>query len=171
MLARALDFILGRAVTWVCAGMLGAMVAFTVYTVFMRAVMNDPPFWGDTLTVIANVWMVMLSFALSIRARESIAMQILYDYVPPRVAGMLETLWNLLFVGLGLMMVVYGYRVAERMPGVYWELGNLPKGWLMMVLPVAGVLVMLGALRVLAEDFRALRRGERLGRRAGFGEV
>ena len=46
--------------------MLGAMVAFTLYTVFMRSVMNDPPFSGDTLTVVANVWLVMLAFALSL---------------------------------------------------------------------------------------------------------
>ena len=34
-----------------------------------------------------------------------------------RVAGLLETLWNLLFVAAGLMIVVYGYEVAERIPG------------------------------------------------------
>ena len=171
MLARALDFLLGRVITWACVAMLAAMVAFTLYTVFMRTVMNDPPFWGDTLTLIANIWLVMLSFALSIRSRESIAMQMIYDYVPARVAGALETLWNLLFVALGLMMIVYGYMVAARIPGTYWELGNAPKSWLMMILPVSGVLVVLAALRVLAEDLGALRRGERLGRREGVGEV
>jgi TRAP-type C4-dicarboxylate transport system permease small subunit len=171
MIARGLDFLLGKTVTWACVLMLAAMVAFTLYTVFMRGVMSDPPFWGDTLTLIANVWLVMLSFALAIRERESIAMQMIYDYVPARVAGLLETLWNLLWVMVGLMMVVYGYQVAERIPGTYWELGNAPKSWLMMILPVSGVLVVLAGLRVLAEDFAALRRGERLGRRPGIGEV
>ena len=171
MLARALDFVLSKAITAACVVMLAAMVVFTLYTVFMRSVMSDPPFWGDTLTLIANIWLVMLSFALSIRERESIAMQMIYDYVPARVAGVLETLWNLMFVGLGLMMIVYGYMVADRIPGTYWELGNAPKSWLMMILPFSGVLVVLAALRVLAEDFRALRRGQRLGRRAGFGEI
>ena len=171
MLARLLDLLLGKAITWACVGMLGAMVGFTLYTVFMRSVMSDPPFWGDTLTLIANVWLVMLAFALSIRERESFAMQMIYDYVPARVAGILETLWNLLFVAVGLMMLVYGYQVAERIPGAYWELGNAPKGWLMMILPVSGALVVLAGLRVLAEDFKALGRGERLGRRDGVGEV
>ena len=171
MLARALDFILGKAITLACVVMLAAMVSFTLYTVFMRAVMNDPPFWGDTLTLIANIWLVMLSFGLSIRERESIAMQILYDYLPARGAGMLETLWNLLFVAVGLMMVVYGYMVASRIPGTYWELGNAPKSWLMMILPVSGALVVAAALRVLVEDFKALRRGERLGRREGIGQI
>jgi hypothetical protein len=41
----------------------------------------------------------------------------------------------------------------------------------MMILPVSGALVVVAALRVLVEDFRALRRGERLGRREGVGEV
>ena len=162
---KALDVLLGKAITWVCVAMLAAMVGFTLYTVFMRTVMNDPPFWGDTLTLIANVWLVMLAFALSIRERESIAMQMIYDYVPSRAAGILETLWNLLYVVVGLMIVVYGYEVAERIPGAYWELGNLPKRWLVMILPVSGALVAAAGLRVLAEDFRALRRGERLGQR------
>lgn len=171
MIPRALDFLLGRAITWACVALLAAMVLFTLYTIFMRSVMSDPPFWGDTLTLISNVWLVMLAFALSIRTRESIAMQMIYDYVPVRIAGWLETLWNVLFVLVGVMMVVYGYSVAERIPGTYWELGNAPKSWLMMILPVSGVLVVMAALRVLAEDFRALRRGERLGRRAGVGEI
>ncbi len=168
---KALDFLLGKAITWTCIAMLGAMVAFTLYTVFMRSVMNDPPFWGDTLTLVANVWLVMLAFALSIRERESIAMQMIYDYVPARVAGALETLWNLLFVAVGVMIVIYGYEVAERIPGSYWELGNLPKRWLVMILPVSGALVAAAALRVLAEDFRALRRGERLGLRDNVREI
>jgi TRAP-type C4-dicarboxylate transport system permease small subunit len=171
MVGRAVDLVLGRAITWACVTLLAAMVLFTIYTVFMRSVMNDPPFWGDTLTLVANVWLVMLAFALSIRTRESIAMQIIYDYVPVRVAGWLETLWNLLFVVIGVLMVVYGYSVAARIPGAYWELGNAPKSWLMMILPVSGALVVLAALRVLAEDLGALRRGERLGRRDGVGDV
>jgi TRAP-type C4-dicarboxylate transport system permease small subunit len=171
MFARALDFLLGKCITWTCVLMLVLMVIFTLYTVFMRSVMSNPPFWGDTLTLVANVWLVMLSFALSIRERESIAMQMLYDYVPARVAGMLETLWNVLFVVIGIIMIVYGYQVADRIPGAYWELGNLEKSWLMMILPVSGVLVVIAALRVLAEDYQALRRGERLGRRPGAGEI
>ena len=171
MLARVLDFLLGRAITWACVALLAVMVTFTLYTVFMRGVMNDPPFWGDTLTVVANVWLVMIAFALSIRMRESIAMQMIYDYVPAAVAGWLETLWNVLYVAVGLMMIVYGYSAAARVPGTYWELGNAPKSWLMMILPASGALVTLAALRVLAEDLRALRRGERLGRREGVSEV
>jgi TRAP-type C4-dicarboxylate transport system permease small subunit len=171
LLARALDFILGKALSWACVLMLAAMLAFTLYTVFMRAVMSNPPFWGDTLTLVANVWLVMLSFALSIRSRESIAMQMLYDYVPARIVGLLETFWNLLFVAIGVMMVVNGYMVADRIPGTYWELDNAPKRWLMMILPASGVLIVAAAARVLAEDFRALRRGERLGRREGIGQI
>jgi TRAP-type C4-dicarboxylate transport system permease small subunit len=171
MLARGIDLLLGKVITWLCGALVALTVGFTLYTVFMRNVMNHPPFWGDTLTLVANVWMVMLAFALSIRERESLAMQMIYDYVPARVAGLLETLWNLLFVAVGLMMIVNGYQAADRVPGTYWELGNLQKSWLLMILPASGVLVVLAAMRVLAEDFKALRRGERLGRRPGTGEV
>lgn len=155
-----IDGLLRRVLPIACALLLAAMVAFTLYTVVMRSVFDDPPFWGDTLTLFANIWLVMLAFALSIRERRSIAMTMLYDYVPARFALMLELVWGALFVLLGLLMAIGGWIVMERIPGAYWELGNLPKSYPIAILPLAGVLVALAALRVFAEDLARLRRGE-----------
>ncbi len=43
-----------------CGTLLALMVVFTVYTVVMRYIFHDPPFWGDTLSVFCNIWLTML---------------------------------------------------------------------------------------------------------------
>nr|MBF0684112.1 TRAP transporter small permease [Pseudomonas sp.] len=132
--------------------MLIGMVMLTCYVVLMRSAFSSPPFWGDTVVMIANIWFVMLAFALSIRERSSIAMQMVYSRLPLVVVRCLSALWSLLFLGVGVIMLIHGYRIASRVPGAYWELGNLPKAVPMMILPVAGALIIAACLAVLLED-------------------
>jgi TRAP-type C4-dicarboxylate transport system permease small subunit len=151
---RLVDGFLREGLARVCSVLLLLMVVFTCYTVVMRTVFQDPPFWGDTMALFANVWLVMLAFALSIRERSSISMQMLYNYLPEGTVAALELLWTVLFIAVGAFMAIYGYQVASRIPGTYWELDNLPKSVPMIILPVSGVLVGLAALFVLIEDLR-----------------
>ncbi|MGE0310784.1 MAG: TRAP transporter small permease [Lautropia sp.] len=155
------DRLLRRGLAGLCALMLVLMVAFTAYTVVMRGVFDDPPFWGDTLTLFANIWFVLLAFPLSVRERSSIAMQVIHRFLSPRAIRLLDLLWNLLFAAVGLLMLVYGYELVGRIPGAYWELGNLPKRVPMMIVPITGLLLTAMAAIVILEDVAALRRGER----------
>ena len=55
-------------------------------------------------------------------------------------------------------MTVYGYQAASRILGAFWELGNLPKSYPMMILPIAGVLIFLSAVLNIAESLGARAR-------------
>jgi TRAP-type C4-dicarboxylate transport system permease small subunit len=156
-IARSADRLVVRALRALCGAMLVAMVVLTCYTVVMRVVFLDPPFWGDTITLFANIWLVMLAFALSIRDRASIAMTMIYGYLPARVVWWLERTWTALFAIVGVGMTWYGWQVASRIPGAYWELGNLPKSVPVSILPISGALVTVASLFVLVEDLRTPR--------------
>lgn len=147
-----IDVLLRKVLTFVCCVMLVLMVVLTCYVVAMRTVFSSPPFWGDTVTMFANVWFVMLAFALSIRERASISMQVIYNWLPPRVVRAIDSVWTVLLAAVGLVLLVNGYLAAKDVPGAYWELGNLPKAVPMMVLPISGFLVLLASLVVLVED-------------------
>lgn len=149
---RAIDVLLRRALTVFCSLMLVLMVALAVYVVVMRTVFAEPPFWGDTVTMFANVWFVMLAFALSIRERGTISMQVAYNYMPGRLVRVIDSLWTVLLGAVGALLVVNGYLAARDVPGAFWELGNLPKSVPMMILPVSGLLVLLASTVVLIED-------------------
>jgi TRAP-type C4-dicarboxylate transport system permease small subunit len=152
IIASAIDFVLQRIVPGVCAAMLALMVIFILYTVVMRSVFLTPPFWGDTLTLFANIWMVMLAFSLAVRQRSNIAMEVIYTILPSKVSKFLSRLWTALFGVVGLLMMVQGYEVASQILGSYWELGNMPKSYPMMILPITGFLVVVAAILALTKS-------------------
>lgn len=156
---RALDAALTRGVPVVCGVLLAAMVGFTIYTVVMRTVFLAPPFWGDTLTLFANIWLVMLAFALAVREQTSIAVETVYAVLPRKVAWALRLFWLALFAVVGAIICVAGYAAADRIMGAFWELGNLPKSYPMMILPVTGALIFIASVLTIMEEIRRARRG------------
>ena len=71
-----LDLWIRKAFAAFCMIALFLMVAFTIYTVFMRYVFEDPPVWGDLLTVLSNIWLVFIVLALTVRDKDHIALSI-----------------------------------------------------------------------------------------------
>lgn len=161
MNAERMDALVWNVLMTICCVMLFAIVILTAYTVFMRYVMNDAPFWGDTTALFANVWLVMLCLAITVRYEESISMQGLYAALPPIIGVSLDVLWNVTTFLFGLFLVWYGWQAAMKVPGMFWELGGLPKRYPMLIMPISGALTSLAASLVLYRQFarwRALRR-------------
>ena len=75
-LIRRVDTLVRRTLTGFCAIFLLLMVVFAVYNVVMRYVFEDPPVWGDLLTVLSNIWLVFLALALTIRDKDHIALDL-----------------------------------------------------------------------------------------------
>ena len=115
------------------------------------------------MTLFANIWLVMLALALSVRERSSISMQMLYVHLPPRVVISLELVWTVMIVAFGALLAWYGYETAMRVPGAFWELGNMPKKYPMMIMPISGVLVMIAGAVVIVEDIIRFGSGGRVG--------
>ena len=159
---------LSTIVRVLCAVFLVLMVLFTVYTVVMRYVFQNPPFWGDTLSVFCNIWVTMLGYSLAVRDREDIALRGFYKLIPPRAGFLLDMLWTTMVLAFGLYLVWFGWVAATNVPSMFWELGGLKKTYPMLVLPIAGVLVAMAAAGLLLEDALVLM-GKRLGRNLAEG--
>jgi TRAP-type C4-dicarboxylate transport system permease small subunit len=159
---RTLDGILRRALMWVSCTLLALMVAFTVYTVVMRYVFKNPPFWGDTVALFCNIWLVLVAYALAVRDREDIATEAVYVYLSPRVISALRLMWQIMTFVFGAFLIWFGLDAALSVPGRYWELGGLPKQAPMMVLPLCGLLVTLATAANIVEGifgWRSLASG------------
>jgi TRAP-type C4-dicarboxylate transport system permease small subunit len=141
-----------------CSALLVAMVAITGYTVVMRYAFRNPPFWGDTLTMFCNIWLVLIAYAISVRRREFIAMQGVYGLLPRGWPFALNFAWNVMTAFFGGYLLVYGIGAATNVPGSYWELGGLPNKVPMTIMPIAGALILLAALRNGVEDIAMHRR-------------
>jgi TRAP-type C4-dicarboxylate transport system permease small subunit len=134
------------------------MVAFTGYTIVMRYVFDSAPFWGDTVSVFCNIWLVLLAQAITVRERSEIAMQGIYGHIPAKAVMVLDLSWSVMTFAVGLLLVRFGYAAAIGVNSEYWELGGMSKRYPMMILPIAGSLIALASFVNLVEDGIAIRR-------------
>jgi TRAP-type C4-dicarboxylate transport system permease small subunit len=168
-----LDRIVKKTLTAFCAVLLLLMVVFTVYSVVMRYVFEDPPVWGDLLSVLSNIWLVFLALALTVRDKDYIALDLIYSFLPLRAAFAIRQFWSLLICGLGVVMIIYGLQAVETMGGKYWEMWHfawengefvfksnyMPKKYAISIVPISGGLVCVAALASIIEDTFRFRAG------------
>lgn len=120
--AKFLDRFVKMTLTAFCAVLLLLMVVFTVYTVVMRYVFENPPVWGDLLTVLSNIWLVFFALALTVRDKDHIALDLIYSWLPLKVAFVIQQFWTVVIFFLGLVMIVWGLEAVATMGGKYWEM-------------------------------------------------
>lgn len=170
---RFIDQAVKKTLTAFCAMLLLAMVAFTVYSVVMRYVFRDPLIWGDLLTVLSNIWLVFFALALTVRDKDHIALDLIYNWIPRKAAFFIQQFWTAVIFCLGLVMIIWGIEAVQTMGGKYWEMwyfawedggfvfkpNYMPKKYAIAIVPISGFLVCVAAVASIIEDFLRLKAG------------
>lgn len=160
------DSMVKKTLTAFCAVFLLLMVVFAVYNVVMRYVFENPPVWGDLLTVLSNIWLVFLALALTVRDKDHIALDLIYSWLPLKASFLIHQFWTAVIFCLGLVMIIYGMEAVDTMGGKYWEMwyfawengqfvfkpNYMPKKYAIAIVPISGLLVCIGALASIIED-------------------
>lgn len=141
-----------------CSFLLAMLTLVILYSVVLRYVFRDPPFWSDVVSMFGNVGMILLGLSLTVRNRDSIAMQALYEKISPIFALVLDGLWNTIILAFAVIFTWYGLEAALAIPGFYWELNMLPQKYPMMVVPVSGLLLIIASLGILIQDVSKFNR-------------
>jgi TRAP-type C4-dicarboxylate transport system permease small subunit len=161
-----IDRSINKMLTGFCAFFLFLMVVFAVYNVVMRYVFEDPPVWGDLLTVLSNIWLVFIALALTVRDKDHIALDLIYSWLPVKVAFVVQQFWTLVIFCLGIVMIIYGMEAVSTMRGKYWEMWHfawedgqfvfmpnyMPKKYAIAIVPISGFLVCVAAVAAIIED-------------------
>ena len=154
-----IDRFIRRILEAMCSLFLAAMVGFTIYNVTMRYVFNNPPVWGDLLTVLSNIWLMFIALSLTARDNEHIALNLIYEKLPDRLSLYIRQFWKIMIMIIGVVLIIYGIELVEGMRGKYWEMWYLeismqgiefkpnymPKKYSVAILPLAGFLTTIGA--------------------------
>jgi len=90
--------------------------------VVMRYVFENPPVWEDLLTVLSNIWLVFIALALTVRDKDHIALDLIYAWLPVKMAFIVQQFWTLVIFCLGIVMIIYGIEAVTKMGGKYWEM-------------------------------------------------
>lgn len=170
-LAIWIDRLVNKILTGFCAVFMLLMVVFAVYNVIMRYVFENPPVWGDLLTVLSNIWLVFIALALTVRDKNHIALDLIYSRLPVKAAFAIQQFWTLVIFFLGIVMIVYGMEAVSTMGGKYWEMWHfaweegrlvfkpnyMPKKYAIAIVPISGFLVCVAAVASIIEDSFKMR--------------
>jgi len=156
-----------------CAFFLLLMVVFAVYNVVMRYVFENPPVWGDLLTVLSNIWLVFIALALTVRDKDHIALDLIYTWLPLKSVFIIQQFWTAVIFCLGIVMIIYGLEAVDTMGGKYWEMwyfewengqfvfkpNYMPKKYAIAIVPISGFLVCMAAIASFIEDCFSMSKG------------
>lgn len=124
-----------------------AMIAIVFANVFMRYVLDSGILWSEEVALLLCVWFIFISFGLGIKQKLHITINLLHrDKIPAWLNKTLDLLTELIVIGIGGVMIVYGstlvkFTMTSIMPATRW-----PAGILYLVVPFAGLTMVLEAL-------------------------
>ena len=121
---------------------------------FTRYVLNDSLAWTEEIAINCLVVVVFLGSVWCVRRSRHIQVDVLYHYLPPRVARVLATLVDLvrvLFLAYAcwLLWRYVGIVAGERMVTI-----DLPRGIVFYAVLAAFVLMLLRAIQVAVGNWR-----------------
>ncbi len=116
-----IDHAIDRLTDHVSSLLLLMIVLVVLHSVVMRYVFNHPLFWSDRISIFANIGMILFGLSLTVRGGELIAMQALYEKIPPMLALVLNAIWNAIILIFSVIYSWYGLEAATNMPGQYWD--------------------------------------------------
>lgn len=152
VLGKAIEWINTAAMTLSAAAVLVSL-ALIGWSIVMRYVFNRPPVWVDEVVGFLLVGIVMLAAADVLRRGEHISVDVLTANLRGRARLWAQAWASLSALAAAVLLVVNGWETAmfSRMLDVRAE-GYLevPVYWLMLLLPLGGLLLALSAAEALA---------------------
>ncbi len=151
MVARTLDFLIGRICLWIAVAMLGAAFAVVCAQVFARYVLNDSLTWAEELTRFLVVWSTMIGSAAAYRRGEHIGITMMLESLHGAWRDLVIRAIHLIVLAFALMVAWEGWHLTMRnfarhqlAPALQIDIA-----WAYLALPIGGFLISLAAAEAL----------------------
>ncbi|HWK68052.1 MAG TPA: TRAP transporter small permease [Rhizobiaceae bacterium] len=150
-IARLLSALSNLAL-WLAGIGLVLMTAFVAWQVWGRYVLNASPSWTEPASVMLMSWFIFLGSAVGVRENFHLGFDVLL-YAMPKARGLLRTISDVVVMGFGIGMIVYGSKlVALTWDSTMPALG-LPGGLDYVPIVAGGFLVALFSLERMVLRF------------------
>lgn len=126
-----------------------ALFLVVISTVVLRGTVGKVPSWSEEVPRYLLIWVGFMAAACGVDLKEHIALEVLLERARGRLATLLASLVDLAILGFGLVMLVYGVQFVHDFGSDLMESIPFRNVWYYSVLPIAGGLIVLFALRDL----------------------
>lgn len=125
------------------------MTVIIGWQIFGRYVLNDSPSWTEPGALLLMSWFIILGAAVGVREGDHLGFEIGLHYAPPRLRLAMKVTTDVLVIGFGIAMTVYGWQLTAKTWGSKMAGISLPQGIDYLPLVIGGVLIALFAVEKL----------------------
>jgi TRAP-type C4-dicarboxylate transport system permease small subunit len=125
-----------------CLGVL-AMTVLVFWSIFGRYVMNNTPTWTEPAVLLLMSWFILLGSAVGVRERSHMGFDLGLAMAPPRLRFALRVITEVLILGFGIAMLVYGAQLAAGNWAGMTPMLGISQGWDLVPMAIGGALIAL----------------------------
>ncbi len=108
---------ISTAALWIAGTGVVLMTAFIAAQVFWRYVLNDSLQFTEPAAVMIMGWFIFLGAAVGIREGYHLSFDVLLFFLPRRAQLWLHTVSDVVIIGFGTGMALFGAQLAEKTSG------------------------------------------------------
>lgn len=138
--------VLFLALVTVAKVMIIAMTLIVGVTVYLRYVVGRGVRWSAEMAQVLQVWFTFIAMALGVRKGMHISINIMPENLSPKISFALAKLQNCAVGTVGLVMALYGRGLVQSTMRSVLPATRMPTGYLYLVIPICGVLLVAESL-------------------------
>ncbi len=134
--------------------MMFVMVVVVFLQVVYRFVLDNPLAWTEETARYLLVWITFLGAAYAMGSKAHIGVDLFMNMLPKSLRKILLIITTLLSLVFFTVMVTQGYILSQRTMMQTSPAMGLPMGYVYLVIPISGVLLMINLLYTVIGDLR-----------------
>ena len=156
-----LDVLNRNAERWALLVFYTMLVATMAVEVIRREVFQYSSIWGEEIVRYAFIYLAWIGAASAVRERAHIRIDVLFNYVGPRVKACLYILGDIVMMGVALVAVYWSFETVA----VSWKFESVSHGlrvsmvWFLLAVPIGFALMIFRLIQSLLRDVSDLVAG------------
>lgn len=128
-----------KSLTAVCVICLGVELFAVIVMVSGRFLFNSVPLWSDQLSLMALVWMAMISITLALYDESHMRVELIDRVLPEKAVRAIKYVANVLVAVFSFFMITEGLELFELTKGVRLSGFRVSKGLMYIPLIICGI--------------------------------
>lgn len=125
--------------------------------VIFRFVLEQPLAWSEELSRYLMIWITFLGASLAIEKKAHPMIEIFARLLPGRIQKMVQVIAMLFSSVFYSLLIYFGSQFAARSFGQLTPAMGLPIGYVYLIIPISGVLLLISSFAQIEE---IIRRGK-----------
>ena len=140
--------------------LLVAMVVLVFLNVVLRYGFSSGVYWSEEISLVIVIWFTFIAMALGVKEGLHINVDILPKKLPKTFFLTLECLRDILLILVGGVMIYYGWKLTLNGAKSFLPATQIPNSINYVVLPIAGIFIVLYSIVHLYDDILKFKGGE-----------